>query len=143
MGVDAEILDRVDPGKVAGALHPGGDEHAPIEAAASGVESLQAVDGRKAGLGIVKGEQFPVDGVPGFRFGAFRELLELGLRQMGKSRLRGRVSQRIGGCLSQDLVFRDLQNGVPRALVKASTNSGLPDFQKTPAEGVVIPVSAL
>ena len=56
MAADAEILDRIDPGDLAGALHGSGDEHAPIEAAATGVESLQAVDGRKAGPGVVEGK---------------------------------------------------------------------------------------
>ena len=45
MVADAEILDHVNPSKPAEVLHGGRDEHAPIEAAATGVESLQAING--------------------------------------------------------------------------------------------------
>ncbi len=137
------MLDRVNPGKLASILHRGGDEQAPIEAPVTRVESFQAVDGGKAGMGIVKGEQFPVDGVPSFPRGAFRGLLEPVLHPIGKSRLRSRVSQGIGGSLGQDVPFRHFQYGIPGALVKASPNSGLPDLQETPAEGAVIPVPTL
>ena len=53
MAADAEILDRVEPGKLGDALHRSGDEHAPTKAAAAGVEPLQAVNGREAGPGGV------------------------------------------------------------------------------------------
>lgn len=142
MAADPGILDRVDPGKLADALHGHRDEHTPIEAAATWAEPLQAVDGGKAGLGIVKGEQFPVNSVPSLPRGAFGRLLEPVLYPIGKSRLRGCVSQGIGSSLDQDVPFRHFQYRIPGALVKTSPNGGLPDLYKSLAEAVVIPVSA-
>lgn len=106
------FLDRMDPGKPAGALQ-GGGEHEPIEAAAPRAEPRQAVDGRKTRLRGVNREQFPVDSALSFPCGALREPLELGLYLIRQSGLGSRVVQGIGGSFGQDVLFGHLQNRTP------------------------------
>ena len=68
---DANHLDRVDPGKLAGALHRGRDQHASVEAGTARAEALQAIDAGQAGFGVVEGAQLPVHGAPGALCGTF------------------------------------------------------------------------
>ena len=68
---DANRLDRVDPGELAGALHRGRDQHAPVEAGTARAEALETVDWRQFGMGVVEGEQLPLHGAPGALCGTF------------------------------------------------------------------------
>ena len=71
MAFDAGRLNRVDPGELAGTVHGGRYQHAPVEAGTARAEALQSVDGGQAGFGFAEGEQLPVHDAPGALCGAF------------------------------------------------------------------------
>ena len=81
-------------------MDDGRHQHAPVEAGSAGQEALEAVDGRKAGLGIVEGQELAVHGAPAAARGAV--LPELGVcgacgELRGQTRLCGHVGERVGG----------------------------------------------
>ncbi len=62
----------------------------------------------------------------------------------GKARLCGRVGERVGGTVGQDVLFRHLQNGNGGwHFVQAAADHGFLYIQNAPAEPVVIPVAPL
>ena len=56
---------HIEPDRKNGSVGLDRDQDAAVEAGAAGVEPLQPVDGREAGLGVVEGEKLPVHGAPG------------------------------------------------------------------------------
>ena len=133
----------VDPGELAGALHRGRDQQAPVEAGTARAEALETVDWRQTGIGVVEGEQLPVHGALGALCGTFGDRSGGWRHLIGQARLCGHVGERVSGPVSLDVLHRDLEEREPRPLLEAAANLGLPDLQHALAEGAVIPVSLL
>ena len=100
---DTGRLDRVDPGKLAGAVHRGGYQHPPVEAGTAGAEALQAVDSGQTGFGVIEGKQFPVHGAPGARYGPFGDGSGGVPHPVGQARLSDHIGQRISGAVGEDV----------------------------------------
>ena len=47
----------------------------------------------------------------------------------GQVRLCGHVGEQVGGPVSQDILYQDLEEREPRPLVEAAANLGFPDLQ--------------
>ena len=111
------------------------------------MKPLQPVDGRKAGLGVVEGQKFPVHWAPGRVCALLREPVGgwLGIGQTGcHVRLCGNVGEWIGGPDGEDILLRDLQDrDSGGCLEEAAADQSVLNGQDSPAEAVVVPETAL
>jgi len=98
----------VEPDGNDGSVDDGRHQHTPVEAGSVGEEALEAVDGRKAGLGIVEGQELAVHGAPVAARGTI--LPELGVcgacgELRSEARLCGRIGERVGAPVSWNLLL--------------------------------------
>jgi len=138
------IPDHIEPGWKNGSTGPYRDQNTAVKAGTARVEALKAVDGGKAGFGVVEGEKLPVHGATVARCGAFRDRLEDGCQVLGKARLCGHVGDRISGTVGQDVRLGHLQDGDTGGhLVQAAPDDRLLHGEDAPAEPLVVPAAPL
>jgi len=138
----ASGLDRIEPCDLASAIDHNGHQDAPVQASAARMESLEPVNSREPGLGIVKRQQFPVHGTPTGRRGALGDCTTTWQTLASKASLRGNVVRGAKCPLGENVLVGNLKQRIAGSIIEPPADLCFSKLQQALAEDIVIPISA-